>query len=1613
MSRPRKIAVIVLSSIGGLILLVFIAGIIIVQTSWFRNMVREKMVTAVENATGGTVDIGSFAFQWTHLRATVHNFVIHGLEPPTRPPLLSAKTIQVDLKLLSPFKGFVDIAYLLVDTPEVDVMVFPDGHTNIPAPKVPAKSSNKTGLETIVDLAIGHFDLRNGTVLFADQKTPLDVHGDNLRAQLGYNALNPSYKGEIDMAPLFIKSGKNQTLDVSVKIPLTAEKDKVTVTNAELTTPESHAVITASMDHLIQPRTSAHVNAVVALDEIRRSAGLTVPLDTAHAPRIATLDLAATMDNNRIQVQTARLALGHTNLEASGTLKDTSGTSGSLAFKATLALGELGRLLRVSAHPQGQVQAGGNVRLDANNNYLVTANVAARNVAFTAGTTRIAGIDLASAVTADPHTIDLTGMRLSALGGSFAGSASLVDMAQFHVEGDLHHLDIAEMAQLAMHRRLGYDGVISGPLNATGNVKNMNTLVADASLNIAPGPRGIPVSGHLGVNYNARADSIVLSRSQIDLPHTSIQLAGSLGRQVQVRMVTNDFADFRPLAVIPVTFARSGDLAVNATVTGSLSAPRISGNVTAANFAVEGRPFTHFSAAVAAAKNGATVSNAMLTRGTLQAQFSASVGLTNWKPENYDPLRADLTIRNADVRDIAALAGQSTSPMTGVLAANAHITGTVGSPQGSADLSILGGEIEGQPYNTLTARAAMSPTEIDIPSLQLVAGPSHVDLTATYRHAVNNLEDGSLTAHVTSNQVQLADFQQLVKNRPGLRGILTLNADAAANIRPGPGGTDFQLTGLNAQAAIHGLAMQGKNLGDVTADANTAGTNLRYAVNSDFAGSTIRISGESAIAAPHQTVASAQIANLPIDRVLAMAGQGNLPVNGTLALNGQVSGTLQDPQAAMNVRVTKGDAYGQPFNSLRADVNYTSTLVDLRNFRLDEGSSYLEANASLNHPAGDLHAGQLRFDVRSNTIPISTIRAAANAQPGISGTLQINAQGAATLRDNASPLVQNLNADIAVRNLARNKRQLGDLTLTAATRNNTVDFHLASDFARSNIAGNGTLALTAGYPVNAQLNFSGITYQALAPLLTGSAPQPLDASLNGQLTVAGPIENTAALRGTLELTKLEAHSIPSTTAGQKPRVDFDLHNEGNVLVTLANNVVDIRNFRITGPYTNFELTGSASLKAPQTVDVHATGSVKLDLLEAFSNDIYSSGAVTLDAAVTGTPSQPVVNGRLQLQNASFNETSLPNGISNANGTIVFNGTEAVIQNITGRTGGGPVNVTGVVAYSGGPMQFRIQANATHVYIEEPSNVTTEISAKLLLTGTTDNSVLSGTVTIEDVALHSHTDIGSMLTSAATPPSASGPATGFAGGLHFDVKIQTSPGTQFRTTMTQNLQADANLTLRGTADSPGMLGRVVVTEGDVVFFGAKYTIDQGTVAFYNPNRINPYLNIDLETTVQGIDVSLSVSGPMDRLKLSYRSDPPMRFQDIVSLLASGKVPTTDPVLAANQPAAPQQSMEQAGASTLLGAAVANPVSGRLQRLFGVTKLAINPEIVGNTNTPQATLTLQQQITKDLTFTYIQDVTQSNPEAIRIEWSINPQFSAVAQRDIYGMFDLDFYYKKRFR
>jgi translocation and assembly module TamB len=232
-------------------------------------------------------------------------------------------------------------------------------------------------------------------------------------------------------------------------------------------------------------------------------------------------------------------------------------------------------------------------------------------------------------------------------------------------------------------------------------------------------------------------------------------------------------------------------------------------------------------------------------------------------------------------------------------------------------------------------------------------------------------------------------------------------------------------------------------------------------------------------------------------------------------------------------------------------------------------------------------------------------------------------------------------------------------------------------------------------------------------------------------------------------------------------------------------------------------------------------------------------------------------------------------------------------------------------------------------------------------------------------------------------------------------------------LAENLQADADLRVRGTASQPGVLGRVTVNEGQLVFFGAQYTVDTGTISFYNPIAIQPILDISLQTQAKGVTVTVRVTGPIDNMNLSYTSDPPLQFQEIVSLLATGKTPTSDPTILANQPTEPAQGFQQMGESAILGQAVANPVASRLQRVFGLTQFKIDPSFTSGSDVPTARLTLQQRITNNITFTYVSAIDDPNSTIIRVEWAFNPQWSAVATRDQNGIFSINFFYKRQFR
>ena len=99
-------------------------------------------------------------------------------------------------------------------------------------------------------------------------------------------------------------------------------------------------------------------------------------------------------------------------------------------------------------------------------------------------------------------------------------------------------------------KRIGYDGTLSGTLKARGDLKAPGTTgyAAQAHLRIVPGRRGVPVSGHIDADYRGASSLVDLGQSAVVLPHSRLDLSGSLNHQLNVTLTSHNLNDFLPAA---------------------------------------------------------------------------------------------------------------------------------------------------------------------------------------------------------------------------------------------------------------------------------------------------------------------------------------------------------------------------------------------------------------------------------------------------------------------------------------------------------------------------------------------------------------------------------------------------------------------------------------------------------------------------------------------------------------------------------------------------------------------------------------------------------------------------------------------------------------------------------------------------------------------------------------------------------------------------------------------------------------------------------------------------------------------------------------------------------
>jgi translocation and assembly module TamB len=740
-----------------------------------------------------------------------------------------------------------------------------------------------------------------------------------------------------------------------------------------------------------------------------------------------------------------------------------------------------------------------------------------------------------------------------------------------------------------------------------------------------------------------------------------------------------------------------------------------------------------------------------------------------------------------------------------------------------------------------------------------------------------------------------------------------------------------------------------------------------------------------------------------------------LTVTGTAFGTLQVMGTFDSPVLNGTVNIANIVAYGEHFDRGRANITYTPTSLEVQNGELQSGPASITGNGFYNHPANDWSDGSLRFEMSGNRINLAQIKHVEDYRKGLGGEVELKANGTAKVVKDAVSLTS-LNGQLNLRNALLDGRPYGSVQLTASTRLPTLNIDARVNAGGIQLSGTGEWRMEGDYPGQAHFLIPRVTFAALHDLAPGDHLRkdlPFDGFLQGEMTISGPLNRPADMKADVTLSTIQLSAGPNARPLEGLKLeDLVLKNAQPVRLDATLKSVDIRNANFIATDTTLGVTGRLALDTKNPWDLSVRGRISLSILQIFNPNILASGASVVDMTVRGPLTEPQIDGRLQLQNASLFLRDFPNGIDQANGLFLFDRNRATVQNLSAVTGGGTVafETGSFVGFRGAALVYSLRASAKNVRYRSPDGVSLTMSGNLNLIGTSESSVLSGAVTVDRASFNPRTDVGSLLASTDKPVSLAAAPNEYFRGVQFDINIISSRSLEVQTSLTRNIQAEANLRLRGTPELPMVLGNVTVNSGEIEFFGNKYTINRGEINFNNPAKIEPIIDMDLETRERGILVDIRFAGPLNKLNFSYRSDPPLETNDIIALLAVGRTPSTAGPLASSQTAQSTNYLATSS-NSLLSQAIA-PSSGRLQRFFGVSHIKIDPQLTDITAVPQARLTLEQQISSVVTVTYITNLSVTNQQIVRVEWDLNRQWSVVALRDENGAFSVVVQYRKRF-
>ncbi|MBD2727577.1 translocation/assembly module TamB domain-containing protein [Nostoc sp. FACHB-892] len=678
---------------------------------------------------------------------------------------------------------------------------------------------------------------------------------------------------------------------------------------------------------------------------------------------------------------------------------------------------------------------------------------------------------------------------------------------------------------------------------------------------------------------------------------------------------------------------------------------------------------------------------------------------------------------------------------------------------------------------------------------------------------------------------------------------------------------------------------------------------------------------------------------------IALIG-GFLPNNQLQPLAGQLSGdlvvNLNNYAIAGDVAIAGPRIARVAADEFRGTINYADGTASLANGQLRIGDS----NIAL---SGNVKAGndpQFQFQANFDQARIQRLLQAFNIfdfQDFGTGLQPPTLAGAEVLDTNAISLP---NADLLTQLAYFSKIRRLVAQQQQEERNETASLPTLAELTGAlsgGITANGSLK--SG--LNVGFNFQGSNWQwgeysinqvvAQGTFADGIVTlSPLSVGINQGLVAFSGQLGTEQLSGNLNVASLplsllqpfiEQYPIDITgnvnanaTLGgslQDPRVQGE--------VTLANatlNKQPVQTGQVNFDYNDARLNFDSSLLVTGTQPVTITGSVPaplpfaevqpdsnqisinanvnnegLALLNLFTNNqvAWVNGQGQVDLNVQGTLNEPIINGNVTLNDATFSAKALSEPLTNVTGTAQFNGTTVNVQGIQGTYNEGQVSASGIL-----PILQPQQAVVNPLTVSIADKLNFEIAGlyeggvggDIVLRGTALKPVIGGEIELSDgqviIGNSATGEKKSAATAAAnanvinreefnvnvtptaesnpspviTPESSTSTATPPNLPIEFadlrlilddDVRVTSQsfldsiPGAAVFSQPLLSFEAKGDLTINGTLAKPRPEGVIRLTGGRVSLFSTEFALERGyeqTARFIPSQGLDPTLDVRL-------------------------------------------------------------------------------------------------------------------------------------------------------------------------